>query len=323
MMYAQNQLFRTLGPGNFDTLVQAVAKDPSMLIWLDADTSHKNAPNQNFARELMERFTMGAGNYSQEDVIQAARCFTGWELDMVTGEFFLNPYDHDGGVKHFLGRSGRFGGEDIIKIVTHEPASHHWVVSRLWSWLAYPVTPRDPVVAGLRPRLRQGPQPHQPAGRHAQPPRVRLPGVARGPGQAAHRVAGRGAPRPWGSRRRPSRPGTSRRCSPTSARCRSRLRRSGAGASTGTGSRQALPPVTSSWPPLSLASRTSPPSRTATGTPTSQVIAALRLIGLPNVSNRTKSALLSLASSLRSSTGSYPAQQIVTLALLSPEFAMN
>ena len=269
MMYAQNQLFRTLGPGNFDTLVQAVAKDPSMLIWLDADTSHKNAPNQNFARELMERFTMGAGDYSQEDVIQAARCFTGWELDMVTGEFFLNPYDHDGGVKHFLGRSGRFGGEDIIKIVTHEPASHHWVVSRLWSWLAYPVTPRDPVVQDFVHGYAKDLNLTNLLGSMFNHPafvsRASLEGLVKQPIEFLV-----GALRPWGSRRRPSRPGTSRRCSPTSARCRSRLRRSGAGASTGTGSRQALPPVTSSWPPLSLASRTSPPSRTTTGTPTSR-----------------------------------------------------
>ena len=89
---------------------------------------------------------MGIGNYSQEDVIQAARCFTGWELDTVSGQFFFNPYDNDNGVKHFLGRSGRFSGEDIVTIVTHEPASHRWVISRLWSWLAYPVPPGDPIV---------------------------------------------------------------------------------------------------------------------------------------------------------------------------------
>ncbi|MGO9658498.1 MAG: DUF1800 family protein, partial [Acidimicrobiales bacterium] len=92
MMYAQNQIFRSLGPGNFATLVQAVAKDPSMLIWLDTDTSHKDTPNQNFARELMERFTMGVGNYTQEDVIQAARCFTGWAMDWTSGDFLFKPY---------------------------------------------------------------------------------------------------------------------------------------------------------------------------------------------------------------------------------------
>ncbi len=92
MMYAQNQIFRSLGPGNFATLVQAVAKDPSMLIWLDTDTSHKDTPNQNFARELMERFTMGVGNYTQEDFIQAARCFTGWAMDWTSGDFLFKPY---------------------------------------------------------------------------------------------------------------------------------------------------------------------------------------------------------------------------------------
>jgi hypothetical protein len=133
MMYVQNQIFRTLGPGSFETLVQAVAKDPAMLIWLDTASSHRDAPNQNFARELMERFTMGVGNYSQEDVVQASRAFTGWELDNQSGLFFFNPYDNDDGVKRFLGRTGRFTGEDIVRIVTNEPASHRWVIARLWS----------------------------------------------------------------------------------------------------------------------------------------------------------------------------------------------
>ena len=90
MMYVQNQLFRSLGPGNFETLVQAVAKDPVHAHLARRRSSHKDAPNQNFARELMERFTMGIGNYSQDDVVQAARCFTGWELDTQTGQFFFN-----------------------------------------------------------------------------------------------------------------------------------------------------------------------------------------------------------------------------------------
>ena len=108
--------------------------------------SHRDDPNQNFARELMERFTMGAGNYTQEDVVQSARCFTGWELDNVSGEYFFNPYDNDAGIKRFLGRTGRFTGEDIVSIVCNEPAGHRWVISRLWSWLAYPITPNAPIV---------------------------------------------------------------------------------------------------------------------------------------------------------------------------------
>jgi len=151
LMYRQNELFRTLGPGSFEELTLAVAQDPAMLIWLDTGTDYKAHPNENFARELMERFTMGVGNYTEEDVRQSARAFTGWTLDYTTGNFFFNVYDHDGGEKRFLGKTGRWQGQDIINIVTHTTASSKWVVARLWSWLAYPVTTEDPVVADLAP----------------------------------------------------------------------------------------------------------------------------------------------------------------------------
>jgi uncharacterized protein (DUF1800 family) len=151
LMYNQNQIFRTLGAGPFDVLVQAVSKDPAMLIWLDTGTDLAAHPNENFARELMERFTMGIGTYSEKDVRESARAFTGWSLDYTSGEFFFNPYDHDNGEKRFLGHTGRLQGEDIIEICTHTEASAHWVVSRFWSWLAYPVKTRDPVVRELAP----------------------------------------------------------------------------------------------------------------------------------------------------------------------------
>jgi uncharacterized protein (DUF1800 family) len=149
LMYRQNQLFRTLGAGSFDALTQAVAQDPAMLIWLDTGTDHKAHANENFARELMERFTMGVGNYTEDDVREAARAFTGWTLDYTTGDFFFNVYDHDGSEKRFLGKAGRWQGQDIIGIATHTTASAKWVVARFWSWLAFPVTTKDPVVAEL------------------------------------------------------------------------------------------------------------------------------------------------------------------------------
>jgi len=155
LMYNQNQIFRTLGAGPFDVLTQAVAKDPAMLIWLDTGTDLKLHPNENFARELMERFTMGIGNYSEKDVREGARAFTGWSLDYFSGEFFFNIYDHDNGEKRYLGHTGRFQGEDIINIATHTTASSRWVVSRFWSWLAYPVTPKDPVVLELAPAYKK------------------------------------------------------------------------------------------------------------------------------------------------------------------------
>jgi uncharacterized protein (DUF1800 family) len=149
LMYNQNKIFRTLGAGSFETLTQAVAKDPAMLIWLDIGEDHRAHPNENFGRELMERFTMGVGNYTQADVIAASRAFTGWTLDYTTGDFFFNEYDHDFGEKIFLGRRGRWNGTDIINFATHTGVSARWVVSRLWSWLSYPVTPQNGVVKEL------------------------------------------------------------------------------------------------------------------------------------------------------------------------------
>jgi uncharacterized protein (DUF1800 family) len=151
LMYDQNLIFQTMGWGSFADLVQAVAKDPAMLIWLDAGTDKKAHPNENFARELLERFTMGLGTYTEQDVRQAARCFTGWVLDRATGAFALQAQDHDYGTKVFLGRSGDFGGEDVIDIAVHTPASARFVCAKLWSHLAYPVATTDPVVSELAP----------------------------------------------------------------------------------------------------------------------------------------------------------------------------
>ncbi len=121
LMYDQNQLFRTMGAGSFASLTQAVAKDPAMLIWLDASTDKKSHPNENFARELMELFTLGIGNYTEDDVRQAARCFTGWVFDRQTGAFALQARQHDNDPKTVLGQSGNLSGEDVIDIVTHSP----------------------------------------------------------------------------------------------------------------------------------------------------------------------------------------------------------
>jgi hypothetical protein len=322
MMYVQNQLFRALGPGNFETLTQAVAKDPAMLLWLDTNTSHADAPNQNFARELMERFTLGVGNYSQEDVVQAARCFTGWELDTQTGLFFFNSFDHDNGIKHFLGRSGRFRGEDIITIVTNEPASHRWIVSRLWSWLAYPVTPDDAIVqqfvhgyakdldlTHLLEAMLNNPafvSAKAMEGLVKQPIEM-LVGALRGLGLTT--AAFSSGSLSWMLGNIGQVPFTP----PSVGGWGSNAYWQSTGAAAGY---------------IQLASALAGVAdltalENGSGHPVEQVDAALALIGLPEVSNRTRSALISLAESLRRDSGSWPAQQIVALALLSPEYAMN
>ena len=148
-MYRQNQLLRALGGASFEALTQAVAKDPAMMFWLDTQLNVAGHPNENFARELMELFTLGIGNYGEADVQQAARAFTGWAFVPGTGAFVLRPQRHDGGSKSFLGQSGSFDGTDIVRIVTHQPASARFVVAKLWSHLAYPISTSDPITADL------------------------------------------------------------------------------------------------------------------------------------------------------------------------------
>ena len=149
LMLRQNQIFRTVGTGAFDGLTMAAAKDPAMLIWLDAGLDHKTQPNENFARELMELFTLGLGNYTEDDVQAGARAFSGWRLDRTTWEFSFAARDHDAGAKTFLGQTGNWTGEDVIGIVTHQPASARWIASRVWSHFAYPVSPAAPLVDDL------------------------------------------------------------------------------------------------------------------------------------------------------------------------------
>jgi uncharacterized protein (DUF1800 family) len=153
MMYDQNQLFRTQGPGRYDDLVHAMAKQPAMLLWLNAGQDVKGSPNQNFSRELMERFCMGVtSGYTQNDVVAGARAFTGWQLNNNTGQFQYNLNNAERTTTDvFLGQSGIFDGDQVIDIVTQNPHTAPFVISRLWSWLAYPVTPTDPVVADLAP----------------------------------------------------------------------------------------------------------------------------------------------------------------------------
>ena len=108
-------------------------------------------PNENFARELMERFTMGIGTYTESDVHAAAVCFTGWTLDRKTGSMVIRPLRHDSTPQTFLGVTGLNSGQQVIDIVTHSDASAEYVPAALWSHLAYPVTTTDSVVADLSP----------------------------------------------------------------------------------------------------------------------------------------------------------------------------
>ena len=105
-MWRQNELFRQLGTDYWLRLLIVVGQDPAMLIWLDQAQSRKEHPNENFAREVMELFTLGEGHYTEKDVTEAARALTGWSLDRQTEQFIDRPLFHDNGNKTFLGLTG-------------------------------------------------------------------------------------------------------------------------------------------------------------------------------------------------------------------------
>jgi uncharacterized protein (DUF1800 family) len=103
-----------------------------MLIWLDNAGSRKQAPNENFAREVMELFTLGEGHYTEQDVKEAARAFTGMSIDRDSGEFRWRPAFHDRGVKTVLGKSGAFDGDDVLDILLARPETAEFIVGKLW-----------------------------------------------------------------------------------------------------------------------------------------------------------------------------------------------
>jgi len=128
-MLKQLRLFQRLGLGDFRTLLIGVAQDPAMLAFLDAGVNVKGSPNENFAREIMELFTMGVGHYGEADVREAARAFTGWNYRGL--DFDLQAEAHDGGIKRFLGQEGRFDGVDVIDIILAQDAAAEFIASKL------------------------------------------------------------------------------------------------------------------------------------------------------------------------------------------------
>ena len=113
-MLEQNRLLRRYALGDFRQLVQEISRDPAMLVYLDSATNRKAHPNENYARELMELFCLGEGNYSEKDVQELARCFTGWEIK--SGKFRFNQFQHDSGSKTVLGKTGRFRGRRVDRL---------------------------------------------------------------------------------------------------------------------------------------------------------------------------------------------------------------
>ncbi len=142
-MLQQIQMFRDHGMGNYKDLLIRLSKDPSMIFWLDNNENHKRAPNENWGRELLELFSMGQGNYTEDDVKMAARAFTGWTIlpkiprtpyQRHHWKFIYKAEDHDHSEKTFLGHKGRFNGEDIIDIVVEQPATANFMARHLYNF---------------------------------------------------------------------------------------------------------------------------------------------------------------------------------------------
>ena len=134
-LFAQNELFRRMALGNFKDLIMAISKDPAMLEYLDNESNRRGRPNENYARELLELFTLGIGNYTEPDIKEAARAFTGWTRRGY--EFSFDPRQHDDGSKTFLGRSGNLDGGDIVNIIFEQPVTARFLPRRLFEFFAY------------------------------------------------------------------------------------------------------------------------------------------------------------------------------------------
>jgi len=151
LMLAQNEILRENALGNFRTLLKEVSKDPAMMFWLDNQLNIKGKPNENFGREVMELFTLGIGHYSEKDVQEAARAFTGWNYSVRRGKkanpnsikggrpvFIENQEDHDPGIKTVLGKSGPFTGDDVLDILCDNVQTARNITTKVWTWFVYP-----------------------------------------------------------------------------------------------------------------------------------------------------------------------------------------
>src|SRR5262249_17630330 len=133
LMFRQNCLLRQHALGRFGPLLQAISRDAAMLLWLDSNSNVAGKPNENYARELMELFSLGVGNYTEKDIREAARAFTGWRTD--GGNFTSDARLHDGGTKTVLGQSGQWNGGDVVRIVLEQSAAARFLVRKFYHFL--------------------------------------------------------------------------------------------------------------------------------------------------------------------------------------------
>jgi uncharacterized protein (DUF1800 family) len=160
-MLSQLEMFRRLGLGDFKKLLIELSKDPAMIFWLDNQDNHNGAINENYGRELLELFSMGVGNYTEDDIRECSRAFTGWTIENVdymvlrTHNASIWPYskiawqfryddkDHDEGLKTFLGETGNFNGEDIVDIIVRQKATAQFLSHRMYQFFVSHTVDKD------------------------------------------------------------------------------------------------------------------------------------------------------------------------------------
>ena len=154
LMQRQNDLLRKYAIGDFNKLLLEISRDPAMLLYLDSASNRKSHPNENYAREIMELFALGEGNYSENDVRELARCFTGWEIKRK--KFRFNRYQHDNDTKNVLGKQGKLGGEDGVAIVAAQESAPRFIAGKLIRFFMMDEPPSDaPLVDALAQQLRE------------------------------------------------------------------------------------------------------------------------------------------------------------------------
>ncbi|MGE4549817.1 MAG: DUF1800 domain-containing protein, partial [Opitutales bacterium] len=135
-MWLQNDTFRTNALGDWQTMLEDVTMDPARLFWLDQAQSNRRKPNENYAREVMELFALGEGNYTERDILEAARGLTGLTIDRGKQEPVYRSFLHDPDTKTLLGKTGKLNPKDVIEIIANHPKSAPFIVTKLWSFFA-------------------------------------------------------------------------------------------------------------------------------------------------------------------------------------------
>lgn len=154
LMYQQNERLYRHALGKFPPFLLEMSRDPAMLVWLDSNSNVKGKANENYARELMELFSLGVGHYTEQDVREAARAFTGWHVE--GDQFYFSPTLHDDGAKKVLGQAGNWDGGDVVRIVLEQPAAPRFLVRKFYRFLiGEAVPPPDALLQPLADRFQK------------------------------------------------------------------------------------------------------------------------------------------------------------------------